>query len=177
MQDPSGGVEDATAPAGLARTTACHIADQVAASDSKRRSGAHEDAATIPATPSVGDRQAGDDDVPPGGMDVENPAGVIAADREAIRAGTFDDQIPVNPQLAVGEPKGPGEGGIEIDHLPVRRMADFITQRPRPPVVEKARDRTEEGSFLHPVQSRREPPRSRPTTRVYAKLPHSRFLP
>ncbi|MGZ6073226.1 MAG: hypothetical protein ACXWOA_05035 [Isosphaeraceae bacterium] len=179
-QGSAGGVEDTAAPADLARAASRHIADQVAAGDGECRTGRVEDAAAIPPAPPVGDRQAGDDNVHPTGGDVEDPVGAMAADRQSIRPGPLDGQALVDHQLAMGQADGPGEVGVEVDRLSARCGGDLIPQRPGHPVIEKARDRAQQGPIFHPLQLGQEPPRrgtsSPPPTRSIPRPPIRRSL-
>src|SRR5262249_2953570 len=77
----------------------------------------------------VGHRHPGDGDGQ-AGADVEDPAGVVAADGQLVRARSFDVQVLGDGQFAAGQRDGLAlETGGEVDGVATLGGGDFAAQR------------------------------------------------
>src|SRR5262249_26670145 len=88
--DTASDVETPTQPRAARGTAGRLVAEQSAAGDGQVGAGG-EDAATLIGS-TEGDRQPGEGDVRPGGADLEDAAGVVAADGQLVGAQALDVQ-------------------------------------------------------------------------------------
>jgi hypothetical protein len=107
----------------------------------------------------IGDGQPGEGDGHPGPGDVEDPAGVVAADRQLIGPRSLDVQAPGDGQLAAGQGDGlAAQGRVEVDGVAALGGGDGGPQRAGAAVgVVQHRQGAGQPARLQPLQPGAEP--------------------
>jgi hypothetical protein len=104
----------------------------------------------------VGDRHPGHGHRP--AQDVEDPAGIVAADRQPFGARTLDVEVVGDLQLAAGQGDGPVQTGGEGDHVGAGvgvSVDDGLAQRLSAAVAEvQDRECAEHGPIFQAIQQR-----------------------